>query len=66
MLSIPLSADGQKHLIIDITTALQWLDEWPVGLKLNTPLSHFFKTSLNILVLNWSGMPTNAWCALHF
>ncbi|WVF66029.1 hypothetical protein IAT40_000767 [Kwoniella sp. CBS 6097] len=32
---------------------LQWLNDWPVGLKLNTPLSQFFCTSLGMIVGHW-------------
>jgi hypothetical protein len=35
--------------------ALAWLDDWPVGLKLNTPLSHFYRTSLSTGIAYWAG-----------
>lgn len=28
--------------MFDIIDGLRWLDDWPVGLKLNTPLSRLF------------------------
>lgn len=35
--------------------ALTWLDDWPVGLKLNTPLSHFYRTTLSAGISYWAG-----------
>ena len=35
--------------------ALKWLDNWPVGLKLNTELSHFFYLSFIALNDAWAG-----------
>lgn len=32
----------QKVLIRDLQASLNFLDNWPVGLKLNTPLSNVF------------------------
>nr|XP_019011975.1 uncharacterized protein I206_02812 [Kwoniella pini CBS 10737]OCF50756.1 hypothetical protein I206_02812 [Kwoniella pini CBS 10737] len=42
-----------KYLIDSPITVLKWLNDWPVGLKLNTPLSQFFCTALGILIRNW-------------
>ncbi len=47
----------QTYLIESITAALRWLNDWPVGLKLNTPLSQFFSTSLSLVVERWSSQP---------
>ncbi|WWD16402.1 hypothetical protein CI109_100828 [Kwoniella shandongensis] len=38
--------------------ALRWLNDWPVGLKLNTPLSQFFCTSLGSLIQKWGEFVT--------
>ncbi|WWC60412.1 uncharacterized protein I303_102984 [Kwoniella dejecticola CBS 10117] len=41
------------YLIDMPITALKWLNDWPVGLKLNTPLSQFFCTGLGSLIQGW-------------
>ncbi|WVQ78884.1 hypothetical protein IAT38_000975 [Cryptococcus sp. DSM 104549] len=39
---------------IDVPVAsLRWLNDWPVGLKLNTPLSQFFCTSFGLIIQRW-------------
>lgn len=39
-----------------IQHSLVWLDNWPVGLKLNTQLSHFYCLCLMGLVDFWAGI----------
>jgi hypothetical protein len=46
-------ADNQTYTVDYMVAALQWLDDWPVGLKLNTPLSHFFRTTFAAGVEQW-------------
>ncbi|WVQ93661.1 hypothetical protein IAU59_000737 [Kwoniella sp. CBS 9459] len=41
------------YLVEVPTDILQWLNDWPVGLKLNTPLSQFFCTSLGLVIGHW-------------
>ncbi|RSH94809.1 phosphatidylinositol N-acetylglucosaminyltransferase subunit gpi1 [Saitozyma podzolica] len=43
----------QTHLVDDLLSALRFLNDWPVGLKLNTPLSQFYCTSLGLLISAW-------------
>jgi hypothetical protein len=47
--------DFQSYAVEWVVSALEWLDDWPVGLKLNTPLSRFFRIGFTILVSTWSG-----------
>ncbi|WWC88050.1 uncharacterized protein L201_002953 [Kwoniella dendrophila CBS 6074] len=35
---------------------LKWLNDWPVGLKLNTPLSQFFCTGLGLIIQEWGNL----------
>ncbi|KAK4684624.1 phosphatidylinositol N-acetylglucosaminyltransferase subunit Q, partial [Tremellales sp. Uapishka_1] len=37
-------------------TILHWLNDWPVGLKLNTPLSSFFANALTLLSSHWGDL----------
>ncbi|OCF44126.1 hypothetical protein I317_02080 [Kwoniella heveanensis CBS 569] len=41
------------HLVESPIHILHWLNDWPVGLKLNTPLSQFFCTSLGVVIGLW-------------
>jgi hypothetical protein len=43
----------QTYTVDHVVAALRWLDDWPVGLKLNTPLSHFFRTTFAAGVVQW-------------
>ncbi|AAW44966.2 GPI anchor biosynthesis-related protein, putative [Cryptococcus deneoformans JEC21] len=38
--------------------ALKWLNDWPVGLKLNTPLSQFFCSTFTFLIQRWGDCVT--------
>ncbi|ORY29757.1 N-acetylglucosaminyl transferase component-domain-containing protein [Naematelia encephala] len=42
------------YFVDAVNESLKWLDEWPVGLKLNAPLSQFSCTSLQLVVTRWS------------
>jgi hypothetical protein len=46
---------NQTYLVDTFLAILRWLNDWPVGLKLNTPLSAFFCSSLSFLVQSWAG-----------
>jgi phosphatidylinositol glycan class Q protein len=48
-------ADSQHYTVEWVVSALVWLDDWPVGLKLNTPLSRFFRVSFSMLIESWGG-----------
>ncbi|KAI9632798.1 N-acetylglucosaminyl transferase component-domain-containing protein [Dioszegia hungarica] len=48
-----LPAFVERYLASDIISALTWLNDWPVGLKLNTPLSQFYCSTLTILLQSW-------------
>lgn len=50
-----LPAFAERFLANDIISALKWLDDWPVGLKLNTPLSQFFCSNLSAVLESWEG-----------
>lgn len=43
----------KRYTIQSVVAALKWLDDWPVGLKLNTPLSLFFRTTFTAGVTAW-------------
>ncbi|WVQ65008.1 uncharacterized protein L199_003178 [Kwoniella botswanensis] len=43
----------KKYLVEPPIIALKWLNDWPVGLKLNTPLSQFFCTGLGLVMQQW-------------
>jgi hypothetical protein len=45
----------QLYTVHWIVSALEWLDDWPVGLKLNTPLSRFFRVGCTTIVEWWGG-----------
>lgn len=45
----------ERHLAEDVVRALNWLDDWPVGLKLNTPLSGFYCSSFAAVITAWRG-----------
>jgi hypothetical protein len=45
----------QLYMVDWIVSALEWLDDWPVGLKLNTPLSRFFRVAFTTIVQWWGG-----------
>lgn len=52
----------KQHTIHNLSHALTWLDSWPVGLKLNTELSRFYRdmyfgliSTFHALFLNTSG-----------
>ncbi|WOO80776.1 uncharacterized protein LOC62_03G004305 [Vanrija pseudolonga] len=38
-----------------VVAALEWLNDWPFGLKLNTPLSQGFCSAFTALLLAWRG-----------
>lgn len=38
-----------------VISALQWLNEWPLGLKLNTPLSEFLASNFTHALVVWRG-----------
>lgn len=46
--------------------ALQWLDSWPAGLKLNTELSRFYSRSFIRLVSLWGGKNDKKVCLWMF
>lgn len=47
---------SEKAYVIDMPIqALKWLNDWPVGLKLNTPLSQFFCSTFTLLIQRWGG-----------
>ncbi|KAK1927659.1 N-acetylglucosaminyl transferase component-domain-containing protein [Papiliotrema laurentii] len=57
-----LSKDFFTTYLVDTFLAiLQWLNDWPVGLKLNTPLSAFFCSSLSFLVQSWADIVVPLW-----
>lgn len=39
-------------------SCLDFLNDWPVGLKLNTPLSQFFCSSATLLIQHWNELVT--------
>ncbi|ORX35281.1 N-acetylglucosaminyl transferase component-domain-containing protein [Kockovaella imperatae] len=41
------------YMIDWVDHALGWLNDWPAGLKLNTPLSDFFRTNLGMIIRTW-------------
>lgn len=43
------------YLVGDVLSALSWLNDWPVGLKLNTPLSAFLCSAFGQAVQVWDG-----------
>ncbi|WRT65803.1 uncharacterized protein IL334_002752 [Kwoniella shivajii] len=45
-----------RHSIDLPILALKWLNDWPVGLKLNTPLSQFFCTGLGWMIEKWGDL----------
>lgn len=45
----------QLYIVDWIVSALEWLDDWPVGLKLNTPLSQFFRVGFTTVIEWWGG-----------
>lgn len=51
-----LSQTVDNLLIHQMEWALQWLDSWPAGLKLNTELSRFYSRSFIRLVSLWGGI----------
>ncbi|OCF56521.1 hypothetical protein L486_05371 [Kwoniella mangroviensis CBS 10435] len=48
-----LESSIPKYLVELPINALKWLNDWPVGLKLNTPLSQFFCTGLGSIMQKW-------------
>ncbi|WVW80270.1 hypothetical protein I302_102248 [Kwoniella bestiolae CBS 10118] len=42
-----------RYLVEVPIIMLRWLNDWPVGLKLNTPLSQFFCTGLGLIIQKW-------------
>ncbi|WVQ77375.1 hypothetical protein IAR50_007060 [Cryptococcus sp. DSM 104548] len=54
----PLQSTFQRHLVDTPIQALQWLNSWPVGLKLNTPLSQFFCVFFQGVIRHWSEIVT--------
>lgn len=48
----PLSASAVADPMV---AALQWLNAWPVGLKLNTPLSQYFCSAFSTVLVAWRG-----------
>ncbi|RXK39660.1 hypothetical protein M231_03014 [Tremella mesenterica] len=48
----------QQHGIRTIISILKWLDDWPVGLKLNTPLSNFFCSTFTSFISQWGNFLT--------
>ncbi|TYJ51496.1 hypothetical protein B9479_007926 [Cryptococcus floricola] len=49
-----LQSTYQRHLVDTPIQTLQWLNSWPVGLKLNTPLSQFFCVFFQGVIRHWS------------
>jgi phosphatidylinositol glycan class Q protein len=56
-LAYRLFDEAERYLADSVVSALSWLNDWPVGLKLNTPLSQFYCTALGSLILGWKGKP---------
>lgn len=46
---------AQVYTVDWVVSALEWLDDWPVGLKLNTPLSRFFRVGFSTIIEAWGG-----------
>lgn len=44
----------QPLLVTSVTDTLRWLDSWPLGVKLNTPLSRFFCDMFTGMTDVWS------------
>ncbi|OWT35619.1 phosphatidylinositol glycan, class Q, partial [Cryptococcus neoformans Bt1] len=57
-LSITTSAFFSAYVIDMPIQALKWLNDWPVGLKLNTPLSQFFCSTFTLLIQRWGDCVT--------
>ncbi|KAL7424619.1 pig-Q [Cryptotrichosporon argae] len=55
-LAAAIPALFEAHLIRNVVAATRWLDDWPVGLKLNTPLSRFSAAALGGAVDAWSAV----------
>ncbi|WVR03731.1 hypothetical protein IAU60_000726 [Kwoniella sp. DSM 27419] len=52
-LQTALQAWIRQYLVEWPLYILSWLNDWPVGLKLNTPLSQFFSSSLSVVISTW-------------
>lgn len=57
-LSITTSTFFSAYVIDMPIQALKWLNDWPVGLKLNTPLSQFFCSTFTLLIQRWGDCVT--------
>ncbi|KAG8748921.1 phosphatidylinositol N-acetylglucosaminyltransferase subunit gpi1, partial [Ceratobasidium sp. 428] len=44
----------QRYFVDSLSETLHWLNNWPVGLKLNTELSHFLCNSFATIIDYWS------------
>ncbi|XAO26769.1 hypothetical protein I312_105610 [Cryptococcus bacillisporus CA1280] len=57
-LSTTISTFFSAYVIDMPIQALKWLNDWPVGLKLNTPLSQFFCSTFAFLIRRWGDYVT--------
>jgi len=55
----PLPAISASLLTDPIIAGLNWLNEWPVGLKLNTPLSEYLSSAFSTALVAWRCRLTN-------
>ncbi|KIR51787.1 phosphatidylinositol glycan, class Q [Cryptococcus gattii Ru294] len=53
-----------EWLSTTISTFFSWLNDWPVGLKLNTPLSQFFCSTFAFLIQRWGDYVTPSFHSL--
>ncbi|KAK8861676.1 hypothetical protein IAR55_002499 [Kwoniella newhampshirensis] len=58
-LLVPIAGLYSTYLVETPILALRWLNDWPVGLKLNTPLSQFFCSSLGGFIQSWGDIITS-------
>lgn len=42
-------------LVDPVIAAIDWLNSWPVGFKLNTELSNFMSSTLKAALIIWRG-----------
>lgn len=49
----PLPSISASLLTDPIIAGLHWLNQWPVGLKLNTPLSEYLSSAFSTALVAW-------------
>lgn len=51
----PLPIVDASVFATPLIAAVEWLNAWPIGLKLNTPLSNYFSTAFSSVLTWWCG-----------